>query len=116
MIDQKVRRIYRISSYLQEQVQQGDITRDTELLTWSILMNSMGCCPFLPVPNVGPSADGAELVTWNVGAYHFEFEIFPDQHVEFFALHWPDDETYDQDWYGEAIPSDVVHYMRRVLT
>lgn len=68
-------------SYLDnlKKVLPGHFARQVRKL-WSDLSKSAE----QPIPHAGPTQQGSFILTWDVGNQHFEIEVFPDNHFEWF--------------------------------
>jgi hypothetical protein len=104
----------RLHHYLEEAIK----TRDLDAKTASLAMRvwrtlSALSSNELPVPDAGVGPNGQLLYTWNKDEHHFELEIFPDRHGEFFYLNRRTDEMWDCEYnIGDSVPDEAKEKLR----
>lgn len=102
-------RLQKLQHYLESLVRTKAVVRMTASVASKIWIKLLGALSNnLPVPDAGAGPDGEILFTWNRDDHHFELEIFPDQHGEFFYLNYRTDEMWECEYRLEnAIPDKV---------
>jgi hypothetical protein len=102
-------RTQKLQHYLESLVQTKEVARTTASITSRIWIKLLGALSNnLSVPDAGAGPDGEILFTWNKDDHHFELEIFPDNHGEFFYLNYRTDEMWEHEYKIEdSVPDEV---------
>jgi hypothetical protein len=103
-------KIHTLVRYL-ESISSGDkdqqaITPETARLAlraWAQLATAMDYR--MPVPNACAGPNGELLYTWDRREHHFELEVFPDGHAEFFYANRLSSDVREADYQvGDPVP------------
>ena len=111
--DIEVSRRQKLFLYLTTIMEEGDITKSTANIAWDAWRRLYDFIEKrLPVPVAGPGPDGQLLYVRDKGIHHFEMEIFPDNHAEFFYLNRETDGTWELDYIiGNSLNDEIKKWL-----